>query len=492
MKEQIEQTNLSRAVAVVATSGSRSEVHRIEETVARGMCIGCGVCSVATCGAISLKLGPTRLRVPDLNDDDMGAVRKASRVCPFSDESPNESVLDAPTSEGRALPQDVRVGRYGRTFAGRVTDDDALVGSSSGGLASWLLAQLLERGEVDAVIHVGAGEDELFEDLISGPGELGRRRKSRYFATTLADVLPLIRDDSRRFALVGVPCFITAARALCREVPEYAERLVLFVGLVCGHLKSPAYAESLAWQAGVAPSDVEEVDFRVKQRGRTAGDYLFGIRRRGESEWITTPTNELIGTNWGHGSFQPEACNVCDDIFAETADVVFGDAWLPRYSSDWRGTNVVITRNPLVDEVFASGEASGDLWVEHLPLDEVVHSQAGNYRHRRDGMAVRLADDIAEGLSVPAKRVVPGYGHVTRRRVKLIRKRRALSAASHDLFASARASGDLDDYLTPMRTLIREYRRVESPLWKRGARFARAVLAGGGGVSRFMNKSTKA
>lgn len=33
----------------------------------------------------------------------------------------------------------------------------------------------------------------------------------------------------------------------------------------------------------------------------------------------------------------PRACNYCDDVFAECADVTCMDAWLPEYSQDHRG-----------------------------------------------------------------------------------------------------------------------------------------------------------
>lgn len=40
-----------------------------------------------------------------------------------------------------------------------------------------------------------------------------------------------------------------------------------------------------------------------------------------------------------------KACDFCDDVFAETADIALGDAWLPEYVQDGNGTNVVVTRN---------------------------------------------------------------------------------------------------------------------------------------------------
>jgi hypothetical protein len=169
----------------------------------------------------------------------------------------------------------------------------------------------------------------------------------------------------------------------------------------------------------------------------------------------------VLDGSWGHGAFQPEACNFCDDIFAETADVVFADAWLPKYTSEWRGTNVVLSRSSIASRILLRGQSSGDIVLERLSLDEVADSQAGNFRHRRDGLRVRLHDDQAAGLNIPTKRVRPGVEHVEPARLRLVRKRRELSAASLKLFLQAKQEGDLDVYLGPMSQLIEEYRHIE-------------------------------
>lgn len=455
--------------------------HTIVETVDRGICTGCGVCAVLTEGAIRLEQNQFWLYEPILEGVGDGELAKASRVCPFSDDALTEDELDAPSPQGRALPRDPRFGRLGRTFAGRVTPDDDLIGSSSGGLTTWLIRALLRRGMVDGVIHVAAmpspGAGSHFEYVVSyGEEELATRRKSQYAPTTLARVLRQVREDGRRYAVVGVPCFVKAARLAARHDPVLGQQLTFFVGLVCGHMKSEFFGESLAWQLGVPPSELAGVDFRVKVPGRPSSRYDFAALRAGTREWVSRQASLLVGGNWGHGAMQPEACNFCDDIFAETADIVFGDAWLPRFTADWRGMNIVVTRNPLLDTIFDEGAARGEVVVEALSPDDVAASQAGNFRHRRDGLAVRLADDLDAGLSVPRKRVAPRRDHVTKRRLHLIRQRRAMSALSLRAFAEARESGDLDRYLTPMRRAIKAYAAIDTPLLRRILGRAKRVL----------------
>lgn len=451
--------------------------HRIEEVVRRGMCIGCGACSAATGGAIPIKLGTHRLYQADLRGVQEADRRLGSMVCPFSDESPNEDELGAPSLQEGATA-DPHLGCYTATLAGRVRDDEYLKGSSSGGLTSYVLGKLIEGGHIDGFLNVGIpgpSPEELFGYQISGLRGARSRRKSQYYANTMADVLRVVEGSDLRFALVGVPCFIRAARALVRARPEYAERLRFFVGLVCGHYKTQNFAVSLAWQVGVPPGELAEVDFRVKNPDRPASEYDFGARAKGSREWRTASTKSLVGGSWGHSAFQPEACNFCDDVVGETADVSFGDAWLPRFVEDPRGTNIVVSRNRLVESILVDGERKGEIDLFRLTPEEAVASQAGGFRHRREGLALRLADDVAMGLSVPRKRVEPDGRRVSRRRAQLLRQRRHMARLSHQLFAEALKSGDLEHFITGMRLEIARYRQLDNTLGRRLARRVRSA-----------------
>ncbi|MBM7502743.1 Coenzyme F420 hydrogenase/dehydrogenase, beta subunit C-terminal domain [Agromyces aurantiacus] len=435
--------------------------HTISDVVARGMCVGCGGCAIRTGGAIPVRLDRYGMFQADLTAADPEQLEAADRVCPFSDSSPDEDqVSEAHYAE---LPTHPRIGRYRSVYAGRVVDDDRIVGSSSGGLTSWFLGELLDRSLVDGVIHVGKGEgSELFRYTVSRTsGDLLADRKSMYASTTLDEVVREVRGDGRTYAVVGVPCFITAVRHLEREDEVLRRQFTWHVGLVCGHLKSRFFAESLAWQAGVRPDELEGIDFRVKNPARRSYSYDYLARGRGGRARLRRTLSAIDGS-WGYGAFQPGACNFCDDVFAETADVVFGDAWLPQYTEDWQGTNVLVTRAAEADRILGDGVRDGAIRLEPLTTDLAAQSQAGNFRHRRDGLRVRLADDLADGLSVPRKRVSPGYDGVSSQRIALIRQRRAMSELSFAAFLDARTSGRLSAYTAPMRAAIRRYRRIES------------------------------
>lgn len=428
----------------------------IKDVVANDACVGCGACEVATGGRVMLQLTPRQTYVSDLGGADEEVLATASAVCPFADESPDE---DAVASEvfPESLPHDPRIGRHLGMYAGRVVDESRVTSSSSGGMTTWLLTELLSRGLVDGVVHVGRGDGAMFEYVVSrSVEEADGRRKSQYFPVNFASALESIRGDGKRYAFVGIPCAAKAVRHLTAADPVLKEQIAFVVGIVCGHLKSMAYAESFAWQLGVPPTELDSVDFRIKDPEKTSREYGFGaVSKSGEQ--VSAKTLSLVGGSWGHAVFQLGACDFCDDIFAETADVVLGDAWLAKYEIDWRGTNVVVSRNEVLDGLLREGRQAGQLSLDDLSANSVAETQGGNFRHRREGLAVRLADDHAAGRWTPRKRVRPDASIVDAERAELIRNRRHISRTSHPLFAEAREKADLGVYLRGIRPLIERY-----------------------------------
>ncbi len=437
-------------------------IESVRDVVFGGFCVGCGGCAVKSQGAIVMGFSEDGSAQPDLRLSDPNALA-LPQACPFSDASPNENELSTRFNDGRHS-FDQRIGHYTELAAGRLSDDAALQNSSSGGLTSWLVAQLMERGLVDGVIHVGResdGQERLFSYVISR-GDVLRpaRRKSVYYSTHMADVLKSIIGDGKRYAIVGVPCFIKATSILMGEMPELQEQIRFRVGLVCGHLKSSAFAEALAWQADVPPTELLAFDFRVKVPGEPANAYRHAALSAHDHEWHQKQTNRTLGGNWGHGMFQLNACNFCDDIFAETADVCFGDAWLPRYSQDSRGTNLIVSRHPVIDAILEEGKSSGVIGYDALTPNEIAVSQAGNFRHRWDGLSVRLSDDQRLGRTVPTKRIAPGSRPVPKIRRTVIRLRRAMGELSHAAFRRAKAENNFAVFQTEMEPHIRQMAKL--------------------------------
>lgn len=98
-----------------------------------------------------------------------------------------------------------------------------------------------------------------------------------------------------------------------------------------------------------------------------------------------------VSTVYSNGYFQIPGCFFCDDVFAECADVVFMDAWLPEYIDDPKGTSIIIVRNPEIAELIP-----GDANLEEIDIERVIYSQRAALRRKRSPPL---------GIAAPKKRI---------------------------------------------------------------------------------------
>lgn len=445
------------------------EAININKIVQNGFCIGCGACAIATDQKIQIRLNQYGCYEPVLTTEPYDE-QKALHACPFSNNGPNEDQLgETLFNTNQDVEKDLRLGHYRSLYMGHVEEGSYREKATSGGVISWLLATLLEKDLVDFAIHVKPAdrskEGKLFKyDTSDSPESVLVGAKSRYYPVEISEALERVKSIPGRYVFVGLPCFVKAIRRLMISDPVIQERILFCVGLVCGHLKSTAFAENFAWQAGIAPKELEEVDFRVKLKGRTAGDY--GVYVRGSEKTDVRATRSYFGYNWGHNFFRYAACNYCDDVFAETADVVVGDAWLPQYAKDSRGTSLVIVRNELLGALFDEARAEKRVSFDEVSADQMATSQAGGLRDRREGLAYRLYLKKEKNEWIPHKRVEPN-GVLSRQRKKIYQLRIETEKKSHEAWVEAVKRGSYEWFRKELFPYVKKCNRLYCPLYKR-------------------------
>ena len=110
---------------------------------------------------------------------------------------------------------------------------------------------------------------------------------------------------------------------------------------------------------------------------------------------------------WVNRWFTPTVCNYCDDVFAECADVVLMDAWLPEYSSDNRGTNLMLVRSNSIQKIIEEGIQSQQIILSCIPVQEIIRSQAGLIQIKKHHIGYHLYLSRKKGLNIPTKRITP-------------------------------------------------------------------------------------
>jgi coenzyme F420-reducing hydrogenase beta subunit len=441
-----------------------------------GLCTGCGSCVAQGC--------PTAARMEwdregQLKPDGAPAWREArtvefSRLCPFSPHAEDEDSLAARLFPA-ASQADRWIGRFEAAYVGHAAEAAYREQGSSGGMVSWVAAELLRQGLVDGVAHVAPA------DPVSG-GRFFRYRisreldalkggaKSRYYPVDMSEVLREVHTVPGRYAVVGIPCFIKAIHLACAQDSVLRERIAFTLGLVCGHMKSRHMVESFGWQMGVDLPDVERVEYRLKDPDRPANWYTAQLSSRGgkqhRQDWW-----HLVDGDWGSGFFQNSACDFCDDVVAETADISFGDAWVEPYSSDGRGTNVVVVRSPILHEMLREAIGKGRVALTLVDAEFVRETQAAGFRQRREGLAYRLA--WRRPGTKPRKRVEAARSHLGLRRKLIYRLRHHISRGSGRLFMIAKWMKRPQLFLSWGRMMLKLYHGLTYSRGRIGAVFDR-------------------
>jgi len=287
---------------------------------------------------------------------------------------------------------------------------------ASGGVATWLLETLLDQHIVDRVICVGATAEagKLFQfNVCATSQEIQASSRSCYYPVELSAVVRYVLENEGRYAITGVPCFIKGLRLAMERFPKLRRRIVFLVGTVCAQTQSKLYAEQLCKIRGGDPGSLVKATFRIKDPGRPANDYGFGFEcEQGAVRAGSIFFKEGLGEVWLNGYFTPNACHYCDDIFAETADVTFMDAWLPDYQKDPQGHSLILARTPAIADLLRQGAQSQELALTPVPIEALIRSQAGGITRKRKILALRMAsrgrDQAAQYL--PRKRATSFAG----------------------------------------------------------------------------------
>ena len=167
----------------------------------------------------------------------------------------------------------------------------------------------------------------------------------------------------------------------------------------------------------------------------------------------TVFSREGMDKAWVRQYFKPNACNYCDDVFAEVADIVFMDAWLDRYIQDPRGTNFVVSRRAAFRQYFQQGQQDRQIYLEDVSIDDVIKSQQSVIDLKRTVLAERLA--MAKKLhwpAIPNKRVAPA--RITLFRLGQLGLQHWLISASKKAFLAQRGRRQLDDFERRVRPIL--------------------------------------
>ncbi len=371
----------------------------IEDIVSKKLCTGCGIC-ISESETSRMVWDEEGFLVP-LLDDSFNSL--AVKICPFNPnpekEVYNENVL-ADLFLNEATNRQQKIGKYINTYVG--FSKEYRPTSSSGGIATYVFEKLLTDKIVDHIFIVkevdGKYEYQLFND-VSNIVEIS---KTKYTPVTLEKLFIDLDSIKGKVAVSGIACFIKAIRLKQFYYPEYKEKIPFLIGIICGGLKSNFFTDYLAQKAEIK-STYSKQDYRIKNPKSQSNDYSFGAYDSNQE--FKQVRMQTIGDMWGTGMFKSNACDFCDDVTTELADISLGDAWIHPFTNDGLGNSIVVTRSTLAENIIQKGIEIKDLRLQDLSLNNFLASQQGSFNHRHTGLSVRLNWVKKENKSImPPKR----------------------------------------------------------------------------------------
>ena len=386
-----------------------SNINVINMIVGQNLCVGCGVCAaICPFKALRMQINEFGEFNPVLIGTCNVKCQMCLEVCPFGDKSCCEDYLGDKYYNLKNSKHSTNTGFYFNSYVAYSKINNQRLQGASGGMATWFLETLLTNHTVDYVVCVGSNNDseKLFKyQIFNNVEDVRNASKTAYYPVELSEIIREILFRDGHYAIIGLPCFIKALRMFSEKRKKLREKIVVYAGLVCGQMKSVYYTKYLAFKCGVS-GKLERVEYRNKKQKEMANNYTFFAEnkamQKGELRW-----KDGCDQIWSHRIFTLPACNYCDDIFSELADIVFMDAWLPEYAVDYKGYSLMIVRSILSQKMLLEGSKKNRIHLKPISMAKVIASQSTPITFKKKHLAYRLYRRSKSQSYIPTKRIAP-------------------------------------------------------------------------------------
>jgi coenzyme F420 hydrogenase subunit beta len=366
----------------------------LKRITSANLCVGCGLCASLSEGALHMKMsgdgylrpeqtGPLR---PDID-------RLITDICP-----------------GARLTQSVEEGDDHQLWgpivsvrAGASTDSALRHHAASGGALSAILLHLLETGQVDRAVETAASDIYPLTNMTVTSldrADVLRAAGSRYAPSAPLSRLMSELEEPGKFALVGKPCDIAAARALARSDARIEKKIPFMISFFCAGVPSIHGAHAILEKLGVNEAEVSR--FRYRGEG-WPGRATAILKDR-------TKKSLSYMESWGDilSKRVQFRCKICPDGTGGFADVVCADAWYgdekgyPLFEEQ-EGRSLIIARTASGENLIRSALLAGSIRAEPLNIEEVQQMQPSQANRKRLVLS-RLLALFVFGRQVPVFR----------------------------------------------------------------------------------------
>lgn len=368
---------MKRRIISLLMGSQENHENNISQIIKKNLCCGCGVCSVACpTEAIEIIFNKKKEYIPKINSKKCIDCGKCLRVCPFSEENLTKK-MEKPYESTIEVIKNVK-----REF---ILDEKNYLNSTSGGVLSTLLSNLLKVGDIDSIIHIesqiGGNDEKFFIASISRDAEsIDNKRGTAYYPISFSKVLKKIKEDKdfENVAVVGVPCAISAIRKLCKIDMDYKKKIKYLFALVCSHNVNGQFAEYLKFNI-LNGNGKAKIIFRDKRGIDKAGRFKNTVITK--SRQISVNRDKYFTNAWRGYFFSLNSCLYCTDFLGNDADASFKDAWGFKNLIKKEGESVCIIRNEKINKFFEK-LLKKKITTCPLSIEELIKSQKKTFIYK--------------------------------------------------------------------------------------------------------------
>lgn len=354
------------------------------------LCSGCGVCaSVCKSEKIKMQLDANGEYKPILEKECKKGCGKCTIVCPFMNWLKTNELIKKKFRKNSKVHYNEAVGYYTVLYEGYSEVYRPI--AASGGLLTHFLVNLFDHNFIDGVLCVSknTNPNKLFEyRIINNISDLEKSSGSAYYPVELSTVLKDVRQKKGRFALVGLPCVLRAVELVQKTDKRANENIILKLGLTCGQIQNTEFLKKVLNKKGIDIKNVYKIQFREREKNINIALGIKVITKTGDAHYLNF---DDFGKIWISGENIPTACLFCEDLYAESSDISFMDAWLSEYQKERYGKSLVITRTEagtrLWSEVFSK---DNEAKINCSNLQDVIRSQKNRIINKKKCISYRL------------------------------------------------------------------------------------------------------
>lgn len=303
-----------------------NNIQKIRDT---GLCISCGACSAncpKDCISFELKNGMYQPKV-GVGCIDCG---RCLRVCPS--EKLGEGI------DSSNLPAYV-LGNYQQILKAKIHDKETLKKSTSGGVVTGLISELLARGEYDAAFAVVGYDYHRYVKTvkIESAQELQQSCGSRYLPVSQTDAVKYICENKdKRVIIVTTSCATTAIEKSI-TLNHLQRDNYLLIGLFCDKTMHYGVVDHFDRIPEARGHRLTELHFRSKDGCKWPGKVKLVLDNQ-ESIFLPSSARKNL-----KDYYVPERCLYCVDKLNRNADISVGDNYIKK-NADEEGVSSVIIR----------------------------------------------------------------------------------------------------------------------------------------------------